>query len=442
MDRISTALALSAGVFWAAFAGGAEAKNSFVVLSSAAAQNMREADATRAFDNLLRYVQPGDTAHVIDGVTREFIGQFSVPANDAYRHPKAKLNLNKKLIGELMGWINRSNAAHAAGMPIKGINYPAVFRLIGSHYPASEPTDVLVIASPLFHDPKDPEFSMAEGLVPGDGHLLVSRDKSVFGVRGQQNLLRNFRVHWIADSEWRRFDRHELFVHRFLTLYIERLGGRLIRFADTAKPVLDGWIGAARYQPHSFRIQRTDKLEMIRPGRAILDEQQANALPPIFERVITGGILTQEEIANARDVEIGISWPCPGCDLDLYVQAHPRAQPLYYGRKETPEGNYYKDYQTSPETSNGLETVKLNIPVDLGKLLIAINFYAGTADNTTGEIRMTVNGLTYAYRFKIAAKTGNEADGAGTVLSSRRVINDAWVIIDPLEIGGVVRGDG
>lgn len=84
---------------------------------------------------------------------------------------------------------------------------------------------------------------------------------------------------------------------------------------------------------------------------------------------------------------------------------------------------------------NGLETISFSAPIDLNKLLVAVNFYSGSAQNgVSGEVRLSVDGRTYAKGFEIDADGGNRAAELADILKSGSAPNDAWTVIDPVSI--------
>ncbi len=66
---------------------------------------------------------------------------------------------------------------------------------------------------------------------------------------------------------------------------------------------------------------------------------------------------------------------------------------------------------------------------------IALNFYEGAAqEGVAGEIRLSVDGKTYATDFHIPATEGNKGQGILEAVKSGRTAHPQTIIIDPLNI--------
>ncbi len=129
-------------------------------------------------------------------------------------------------------------------------------------------------------------------------------------------------------------------------------------------------------------------------------------------------------------LKIGIRWPCHykdiSVDLDLYTRSTVEYHYLFFGIKKTPEGVYYKDYLRSPDAENALEYVDFTKEIDITKLEVMINFYAGVCPGgPKGQVRAWFEGQVYELPFHITAKTGNRAGIDGGLMNNNR-----WLIID------------
>ncbi len=353
------------------------------------------------------------------------ISTFIVPDKPAYKHPKAKFAANKAVIGKLIQFADDANGAGNAG----AVRLPQLLQHIAANLAPSAGMDVIVLGSPLYKDSKDPAFSMAEGLVPSDGHLTTGRDKTPFGISGNKTLSK-LRVHIGTEGEgWAKSDLHRNFVQRFWTLYVEAQGGgKLVTFTGDLPTLFQRVTNNTEAPKHDYVIEPSDKLEMI---RLVVKTGQS-----IFERSVTTAALPADQAAKAQGVELGISWDCQSCDLDVYAQPHPGAETLFFGHSASKEGVYLKDYQISPRTIKGYETIVFSAPLALHQLRIAVNFYQGHASQqgVKGELRLSVNGATYAAPFTITALSGNKGAGAEQTIASGKPASSQWIIIDPLAV--------
>jgi len=83
-------------------------------------------------------------------------------------------------------------------------------------------------------DAKEPVFSMIDGYFPSDGHLLGTREKSVFGSDGSASP--PLMVHWVYFTDPWLSDLHREKVTRFWTLYFARRGSQLSRSRAICPP--------------------------------------------------------------------------------------------------------------------------------------------------------------------------------------------------------------
>lgn len=391
-------------------------------------------DAKRHFLQLLQQLtqlEQGSRVTLVDGFHLSIIGEFNIPDNIAYSNPKARLGLNRNAVAALKRFADKSVAPGSEGHPsVAGaVRLPQLLRYAAEHFSHTKQLDVVVLGSPFFDDPKEPAFSMAGGRFPSDGHLFVTPGKSPFGTEGQGQLLKNVHVHiGYGSDNIMQGDRHRYFVQRFWTLYVERLGGKLSSFVADVPTLFRGLAQKNSPPAHDFKPVRSDKLEMI-----LLRPQENKQ--SIFERPVSKVALPQAQLRRAENVQVGISWQCALCDLDLYARAMPGAPVLYFGNIATKHGYYWKDYRNSPQPTNDFETISFDIPLDLRTLLIAINFYEGEAPKgVSGEIRIAVDDQTYAAPFHIPATRGNGGHDMARVLENDKTSGQHSVIVDALRI--------
>lgn len=380
-------------------------------------------------------LEPGQSCFVFDAYHLRSLGTFSVPDKSLYRNPKAKLQANRSVVVAMLQFAKTARKPEGGNEPttIGAIRLPQALLFIGRDYPAAQESDLILLGSPLYDDPKDQGFTMRNKHIPGDGHLTKTRSVTPYGIKGQGSLLAQRRVHLLfPDESWKLDDHHEYLVHRFWTLFIEGQGGHLSTFTHDLPTLFQRIKGNAPSGTHGYKLEPTDKLEMIllRPSAALKE-------PTIYERPVNTTPLPASVLRHATQVEVGITWQNCG-DLDLYGQRDTKASPLWYLNTQTPDGRYYKDLRRPSRHVNGYETLGYHVPVDLKDLLLAVNFYSGSCPGgVTGEIRISVNSQTYARTFHIPAQEGNGGLGRQDTLTSRRASNAGWLVIDPLEVLGL-----
>jgi hypothetical protein len=244
---------------------------------------------------------------------------------------------------------------------------------------------------------------MVNGYFPSDGHLLASREKSVYGIKGRPQALENISVFfgylgdpWVSEL-------HQEKIARFWTLYLQGQGSKLITFCGdpatlfnsvrTGAPLQDG------NQPRFHVDPGQTKIEMLRISRDI-------GVADWITRDLAPGPQQAAPSITIGTMKIGIRWK-GDIDLDLYATPNPHAETLFFEHTRSPEGYYYKDHRSSPDRD--FEFVEFETPVDVWKIDAAINFYKGTApDGAKGEIRVEFDGKIYSGDFSIPATHGNE----------------------------------
>ena len=154
----------------------------------------------------------------------------------------------------------------------------------------------------------------------------------------------------------------------------------------------------------------------------------------IFDRKLDTIYQRGADITNARKVMIGIKWDCM-CDIDLYARPFKGAPILSFYNSKTPQGRHYKEHVISDKAELAFEIITFDVPVDLTKLEILINYFGGqTRTPVKGEIRLAVNSEVYAREFYIEGKKGYSSEGILESFESRKAANRYIRLFDPVEI--------
>ena len=412
--------------------GHAQSSEMVVGLSPFNDKAQTQSQVKAVINYLLENAKPGDKIRFYDAYNLKSLETFQVPNNKGYTNPRAKLMVNKDAVKKLLQFAEKAQRPQGEGQPsvIGAIRAPEFLRFLGENVSINRPTNLILMGSQKYDDPSQKGFSMARGHVPGDGHLQVSVGQSPFGMSGNPELLKNIRVHWGFPGSDRPQDNSQYFIKRFWTLFIERQGGQLVTFTGDLPTLFDRVRSGARAPKHDYVLTSTTKLEMIlyRPNEV---KEQVS----IYERPLSATPVSLTVVKKAQRVEIGISWDCAQCDLDLYAQPHPKAEILYFEYTQSREGKYWKDFRVSPSSSNSYETVSFHKPVDVSQLFLAINFFKGKVSKSVdGEIRVAIGNRTYAKKFQLKANKGNKASGIESTLKNRKAANVNWLIIDPMQV--------
>ena len=352
--------------------------------------------------DLAANLEPGDKAVFIDGYALKTLGTFSVPDDPKYRHPKARVALNRNAVSALMRFKGDAVPTGRSGHPsvAAAVKLPQLLHFVGENFRSGEGPDVLVLGSVHYDDPQEPAFSMKDGKFPADGHLRASRGQTPFGAADTPGLLENVRVHIVHNDPFNQ-DRLRYYTQRFWTLYVEAMSGELVSYGSDMPTVLSRIRNGAPANSHSFEVQSdAAKVEMVQLTPPLAGQS-------IFERPLSTRALAEHDLSRVDSLEIGISWLCERCDIDLIAAPHPGGEALYFGNTQSAVGRFWKDFRQSPQTLNGYETISFFGPLDLSAVVTVINFYSGQmAGGVSGELRITVNHQTYSAPFHLAAEEG------------------------------------
>lgn len=416
-------------------------------------QSAKAENQTKSFINyLLENSNPGDKVRFYDAYNLRSLGVFEIPTNPGYRHPRAKLMVNKEVIKALLEFAEKAREPkEEEGEPsVAGaMRWPQFLRFIGENLSHSEETEVVLLGNPLYDDPKEPDYSMAnDNRVPADSQLLAQKRRTPFGTKGDSELLSNIRVHLgFPNINWKSNNQNSFLVKRLWALFIEKQGGQLITFTGDLPTLLDRLKNHADAPKHDYKFNIAPKNE-IALGDEKPKEFSKNDIQPavpekqvsIFDRALSEETVSINDAKQANFVEIGITWK-GSIDLDIYCRPTSQSETLYFSHKNSKEGKYIQDFMSSPGSSN-YETVVFDTPIDLNQLLIAVNFYNGTVNKPiSGEIRISINNQIYAQKFEIKGKKGNSAAGRDSTLSNKKPANSNWLVIDPLQVVGIKNKD-
>ncbi len=312
---------------------------------------------------------------------------------------------------------------------------PQLLQFLGQNYGAFEDTDIIILASPIYVDFRDPDWGMANNQYPGDGHFSAAPHASPFSLFGRKGLLKNTRIHWAyPDQNWISSENYRINVTRVWTLLIEGYGAELSTFTGDMNTLWRRAAEGVKAPPHGYKLENVEKIETIQ----LVEELQSAERVSIYERDLSNVPPSKRVLRQASNVEIGISWNCEECDLDLHVRPHHGAEVLYFRNRQTSLGYYHKDFIRSPKTDGGYETVTLTSAIDLRDVLIAINWFGGRSKNgVIGEIRLSISDKTYGLPFHFSGKSGNSGSGKDKTLTASQAANKNWLIINPKNIVGL-----
>lgn len=152
-----------------------------------------EAQTNAVLKFLAETLEPGDRCILFDAYHVQTLGTFAVPDKAVYRQPKAKIQANRQAVGAMIQFARTAKTPHGEGEPsvVGAIRLPQALRFIGQDYPVIQDTDVILLGSPLYDDPKEKAFTMRLNHVPGDGHLTKARSLTPMASKGRNRCWRS-----------------------------------------------------------------------------------------------------------------------------------------------------------------------------------------------------------------------------------------------------------
>jgi len=383
---------------------------------------------------VLEGMPAGSRLGVYDAYHLKTVATVSIPEAKAFRSSRTRANQFSGELNRLRQFLAASPVPDPPGTPIvtNAVRLPQfldfLFENAADTGDADEPATILVLGSPLYMDPKEPDCSMRDGYFPSDGHLLAARDRTVFGKGSRDTGIANGVLHlgyfgdpWISDVHRER-------VQRFWNLYAARRGLRLGSFSadlPTLFVAVARGAGDGEGEAVAFRGEGLDpKVEMVRITRDA-------GVSDWITRELLSGSRPPPPRTRRGPMKIGIRWR-GDLDLDLYARPKESAQTLYFEHPRSPEGYYFKDHRSSPDRE--YEFIEFESPVDVDRVEARINHFAGNAPRGPGgEVRIEFDGRIYSGDFQLASHRGNEGrEGRGQ--------GPHWTTIDVPGILGL-RGD-
>ena len=421
-------------VFFMLFGAGCESKKPVVVndrvhyvigVSPFLDDSVKDTVYQHIVGFLLEDMPLNSSLSLYDAYHIKTITQIDIPNVGAFRSSKTRANQFKDPIQKLKKFLAMKHD-EPSDSPFdldQAIRFPQFMDFVGENLTGPEHSIILsVLGGPLYLDDREPDFSMVNGYFPSDGHLLATRDKSVYGLQSRAGALQDINVHlcyfgnpWVSEI-------HQEKIGRFWTLFLKQQGGRLATFCGDIPTMFNAIcagtnVSDTRNRRHEIDSEQT-KIEMLRITRKV-------GLADWLMSDVSGA--TRPPAITKGPMKIGIRWK-GDIDLDLYARPANGGEMLFFEHTQSPEGYYFKDHRSSPDRE--YEFIDFAQPVEIHQVEAMINLYEGDMPGgPEGEIRIEFDGRIYVDRFSLDAERGNQ----GRAGSSQK---DFWTRID---IPGVLK---
>lgn len=365
------------------------------------------------------HMLPGDSLIVMDASRRRLLAEATLGFQKRYEYSRVRFTALKPVL--------KAARDHMENPPTDAVlSIPAFVEYAALNRRSNKPRHILLIGDALNRNPRHPELEFTDGFFPSDGHINASGHQSPFSTANKNGFLAGTKVHILhtgSSEEWLNSYHRERIV-RFMQLYTQSMGGSLPTFTSDPATAINR-LGARDTLP----LQRVDfdetlnKVTMLRVPSQFDVKMQDD---PLWTLSPTA---TPPQTRKGL-VKLGIRWDCTACDIDVYAKASSHAPWLFFGHARSEEGRFLKDWQQSPDTTNGLEIVEFTREVDLAEIRVLINFYSGQSrPGPSGVLRVFFGGKVYEATFTIAAHDGNKGRGGRNAATSPH-----WVVVDMREV--------
>lgn len=353
---------------------------------------------------LVQDLPVGSSLAMFDAYHLRTIAQVDIPTARPFQNERTRVNQFQGAIRQLRLFLaGASDGSNGESAPVAAaLRIPQFLEFVRENqWRSNAAVAVLLLGGPLYVDPREPSLSMVEGYCPSDGHLLASREQSVYGLKELTNTLPGLAVHFGYFGEPWINELHRERIQRFWGLYFQQQGGFLGAFSPDLATV--------------FKAVRLPRSE-LHPAPYTIDQGQTRlAMVRLSRNLSPSDWITRDTLPSVENaapptmvgpMKIGIRWRGP-IDLDLYAKPRRSGETLFFDHARSPDGYFYKDHRASPDKD--YEFIEFETPVDIGEVDAAVNFYAGAVSSPVmGEVRVEFAGRIYGGVFGIAARHGNE----------------------------------
>ncbi|NOY42788.1 MAG: hypothetical protein GXP26_13260 [Planctomycetes bacterium] len=350
-----------------------------------------------------------DVVHFILAPSQKPLASMTVPAGSRNRRLRSQ-----EINGELRKLIPYFTTETATGS--QQINLPAVPATVRSLRRTQFPARVIIVGTPIYDDPQQGYWSMADGKVPTDASLEAPNCPFHMGV---VDFPGGTIAEWFPPTSRFGVDHvHEEAITRYYRLFFQKHKAKLTRLTSNIAIALDG--SASQF---SDTLSPQQNAELMRTVRLQISERQPRqSNKPVLEEAEQ--VLAAAEEAN-HEMAFAINWVSedPSCDIDVHVRSAGCPEVLFFGNTETPFGKFFRDVQSSGSI-NGDSANYQNwewVRIDHGRLedlTIWLNAY-----RTAEPAQVRIIGVSKGRRYERNIQINGPGDGGR---SEDRELSDAW----------------
>lgn len=404
--------------------GGAEARNAIIVLGTPTPQHDQAGVGSFVIDQA-RGLRPGDTLTVLDGERRTQIGPaLSYKADDpAWRTPAQRRRYQQQLGYSVQEHIAKEGGASRSWR----VAIPDVLATVAEMVPnlPDRQADIIVIGrllhvSPSSSSGNERTWDMTpQGHIPNDAALKGG--VGPYGTRGRENALRGVKLHFCyveGDSDFAS-PTHRTQAERVWRIYTMLQGAEIGSVAPYSVGCIERFVIGAT-SPINLDLKPEGQPAMIVADAVAASVAVPTPTPPVPApapppsepiQILPPCSRPPDEFRSSA--RVGIRWK-NSVDIDLYTRSADGNWIFFAQRLDRNGIDFYPmDYRVSP--GEAWEFVEYVSRIDLKRLRIRINFYAGAArEGVPFQVRLWLHGSSCVYTrdYRLEATSGNGgADG-------------------------------
>lgn len=237
--------------------------------------------ATKAVDETVETLNPGDSLSVVTLADQQLVGTITLPTNR-----RINVRAREFRYGEPRDAIKTALTARSAAIPVSAPRWPQGLAELGKLIEpgtSGRNVHVLMLDSALYHDASEPRLSMKEGY-PNGALITGTQALSPFGTAERKDRLKGFSVHFCHREAPQDFvnDLHQQRVEGAVALFVTQQGGTLSTFTGATAVCAARFLAATQTgssTPLAISANETPAMVLLKPRAAADDPAPPKPVP-------------------------------------------------------------------------------------------------------------------------------------------------------------------
>ena len=260
---------------------------------------------------------PGESLTLDSGFHARRVATIAVPDEERYKRVRRKEKAFSAETARIADYLDTLSAQSDG--PGARLNMPVYLGWLGAgRLDHGAETELLIIGSPLHEEAREPAFSMigddGSFLIPTDSHIPASLAQSVYGTAGQNDGLKNIRVHWCTAFPGAVTTNVEAALKRFWALYIAAQSGELVTWTSDFGVCLERFLARARNGAGPYTLEPKGPLAMTALKRGAVTEAEEKkksskvaARKPVKVNPRPKPVIEYNKFESLRHPELGLT---------------------------------------------------------------------------------------------------------------------------------------